>query len=205
MHRISYIVYRIRDGFDQFYNWLTWARWNRKLLIIFPIAHCRGRRILCDKNSKTNFDLHWQCDRPNQIVTEFVIINLWLQIFFFSSFFSLSILLFCLCVCVWFQAKNEKPVSKSDAWDYATLIGAKYIETSSRANVSIIFIHIQYIWILCVKCIRVANGKYRVACVDQAKTIHVKNSVNSLENHCMPLNGRYVSINFCHKKAINAG
>lgn len=36
------------------------------------------------------------------------------------------------------QAKNEKPVSKSDAWDYATLIGAQYIESSSRANVSIL-------------------------------------------------------------------
>lgn len=40
------------------------------------------------------------------------------------------------------QAKNEKPVSKADAWDYACLIGAKYIETSSRANVSIILIRI---------------------------------------------------------------
>lgn len=35
------------------------------------------------------------------------------------------------------QAKNEKPVSRTDAFDYATLIGAKYIETSSRVNVSI--------------------------------------------------------------------
>lgn len=34
------------------------------------------------------------------------------------------------------QARNEKPVSKSDAWDYAASIGAKYIETSSRTNVS---------------------------------------------------------------------
>lgn len=36
------------------------------------------------------------------------------------------------------QARNEKPVSKSDAWDYAASIGAKYIETSSRTNVSIL-------------------------------------------------------------------
>ncbi|XP_055305396.1 uncharacterized protein LOC129570046 [Sitodiplosis mosellana] len=34
-------------------------------------------------------------------------------------------------------AKNEKPVSKADAWDYATSIGAKYIETSSRANTNV--------------------------------------------------------------------
>lgn len=50
----------------------------------------------------------------------------------FLSFLSPSL-------CRWvdfFQSKNEKPVSKSDAWDFATLIGAQYIETSSRANVS---------------------------------------------------------------------
>lgn len=32
--------------------------------------------------------------------------------------------------------QGEKPVSVTDAWDYARSIGAKYVESSSRTKVS---------------------------------------------------------------------
>lgn len=72
-----------------------------------------------------------------RVVSNLLVRNVW----FFSNcllvaFFNSSIL--CVCVCLGLKANNEKPVSKSDAWDYAASIGAKYIETSSRTNVSAI-------------------------------------------------------------------
>lgn len=36
------------------------------------------------------------------------------------------------------QMQGEKPVSVTDAWDYARSIGAKYVETSSRTKVRLI-------------------------------------------------------------------
>lgn len=36
-----------------------------------------------------------------------------------------------------FQMQGEKPVSVTDAWDYARSIGAKYVESSSRTKVYI--------------------------------------------------------------------
>lgn len=42
---------------------------------------------------------------------------------------------------MWFfsgnQSNGEQPISYADAWDLATTIGAKYIETSSATQVSL--------------------------------------------------------------------
>lgn len=62
-----------------------------------------------------------------------IVSNLLVRIFF--RFYSIRFIIFVFNYSV-LQARNEKPVSKSDAWDYAASIGAKYIETSSRTNVS---------------------------------------------------------------------
>lgn len=63
-----------------------------KQKIIDYFCHCSVALAIFSmtKNSKKNFELHWQCDRQNQIVTEFVIINLWLEYFFSFPIFVFS-------------------------------------------------------------------------------------------------------------------